>query len=119
VVTNTIRVVIADDEYLVREGARSVLSAVPGFEVVGTASGPDPLMALIDETQPDAVLLDVRMPPTYRTEGIDAALCIRSLHPRIGVVILSQYAEKATRPVRGPRKPARPQPVCVAGPTKP
>lgn len=92
-VTNTIRVVIADDEYLVREGARSVLSAVPGFEVVGTASGPGPLMALIDETHPDAVLLDVRMPPTYRTEGIDAALCIRSLHPRIGVVILSQYAD--------------------------
>lgn len=88
-----LRVVIADDEYLVREGTRSALASVPGFEVVGLASCPDELMAQIAATQPDAVLLDVRMPPTFRAEGIDAALRIRRLHPRVGVVILSQYAD--------------------------
>jgi DNA-binding NarL/FixJ family response regulator len=89
----TIRVVIADDEYLVREGARSVLSAVPGMQVVGVAADPTQLAALIDEVSPDAVLLDIRMPPTYRTEGIVAAQKIRVTHPHIGVVILSQYSD--------------------------
>ena len=89
----TIRVVIADDEYLVREGARSVLSSVPGIDVVGTAGDPKELMARIDETEPDAVVLDIKMPPTHRAEGIEAAHVIRDKYPRIGVVILSQYAD--------------------------
>jgi DNA-binding NarL/FixJ family response regulator len=93
VTSEVIRVVVADDEYLVREGARSVLSAVPGIDVVGVASSPDELMAVIDETRPDAVLLDVRMPPTYRTEGIDAAHRIRHRYPGVGVVILSQFSD--------------------------
>ncbi len=88
-----LRVVIADDEYLVREGARSVLSAVPGIEVVGLAADPPELMARIEETGPDAVVLDIKMPPTHRAEGIEAAHHIREKYPSIGVVILSQYAD--------------------------
>ncbi|MEW6154278.1 MAG: response regulator transcription factor [Actinomycetota bacterium] len=86
-----LRVVVADDWYLVREGARSALSTVPGVEVVGVAADADELMGVLEATQPDAVLLDVRMPPTHRTEGIDAAHAIRERWPSMGVVILSQF----------------------------
>jgi DNA-binding NarL/FixJ family response regulator len=88
-----LKVLIVDDEYLVREGARSVLSSVPGIEVVGVAGDPVELYAAIEITPPDAVVLDIRMPPTYRTEGIDAAHRLRVTHPGIGIVILSQYAD--------------------------
>lgn len=88
-----IRVVIADDEYLVREGARSVLSAVPGIDVVGLAGDPEELMAVIEEASPDAIVLDVKMPPTHRAEGIEAAARVREKYPDIGIVILSQYAD--------------------------
>ena len=91
--STTHRVVIADDEYLVREGARSVLSSVPGIEVVGLAGDPVELMAVIDDTSPDVVVLDIKMPPTHRAEGIEAAHYIREKYPKIGVVILSQYAD--------------------------
>ncbi len=91
--STTHRVVIADDEYLVREGARSVLSSVPGFEVVGLAGDPVELMTVIDDTSPDVVVLDIKMPPTHRAEGIEAAHYIREKYPKIGVVILSQYAD--------------------------
>jgi DNA-binding NarL/FixJ family response regulator len=90
---SALRVVIADDEYLVREGARSVLSSIPGIDVVAVAADPVELMARISETSPDAVVLDIKMPPTHRAEGIEAALRIRQEHPDIGVVILSQYAD--------------------------
>ncbi len=89
----SLRVVVADDEYLVREGARSVLSSVPGMSVVGVAGDPVELMARIQDTHPDVVVLDIKMPPTHRAEGIEAAHLIRDKHPRIGVVILSQYAD--------------------------
>src|SRR5919199_3405612 len=92
-VPEPLRVVIADDEYLVREGARSVLSAVPGIEVVGLAGDPSELMAKIEETSPDAVVLDIKMPPPHRAEGIEAAHHIREKYPSIGIVILSQYAD--------------------------
>jgi DNA-binding NarL/FixJ family response regulator len=92
-VAGDLRVVIADDEFLVREGARSVLSSVAGIEVVGLAADPSELMALIEELSPDVVVLDIRMPPTHRAEGIEAAHLIRQKHPSIGVVILSQYAD--------------------------
>lgn len=85
--------VVADDEYLVREGAKSVLLTVPGIDVVGLASDPVELMAVIQHADPDVVLLDIKMPPTHRAEGIEAALRIREEHPKIGVVILSQYAD--------------------------
>ncbi|MGH9188589.1 MAG: response regulator [Acidimicrobiales bacterium] len=89
----TLRVVIADDEYLVREGARSVLSAVPGIDVVGVAADPVELTAVIEACSPDVVVLDVKMPPTHRAEGIEAARALRENNPGIGVVILSQYAD--------------------------
>lgn len=90
---DALRVVIADDEYLVREGARSVLSSVPGIEVVALVGDPAALMRAIEHDPPDAVVLDIRMPPTFRTEGIDAAHEVRRRYPRTGVVILSQYAD--------------------------
>jgi DNA-binding NarL/FixJ family response regulator len=62
-------------------------------EVVGLAADPVELAALIDELRPDAAVLDIRMPPTYRTEGIVAAQQIRQTHPHVGVVILSQYSD--------------------------
>jgi DNA-binding NarL/FixJ family response regulator len=92
-VADSVRVVIADDEYLVREGARSVLSAVGGIDVVGLAADPPELMLRIEETSPDAVVLDIKMPPTHRAEGIEAAHLVREKYPHIGVVILSQYAD--------------------------
>jgi DNA-binding NarL/FixJ family response regulator len=92
-VAATLRVLVADDDYLVREGARSVLSSVPGVDVVGVAADPDELAAQIHETNPQVVVLDIRMPPTYRMEGIEAAHRIRSEHAGLGVVILSQHAD--------------------------
>ena len=89
----TVRVVITDDEYLVREGARSVLASVPGIDVVGVASNPAELYRIIETDPPDVIVLDIRMPPTHKTEGIDAARRIRGTHPRIGIVILSQFAD--------------------------
>src|SRR5437879_10484464 len=89
----SIRVVVVDDDYLVREGARSVLSSVPGVEVVGLAANPSELDERIVETSPHVVVLDIRMPPTYRMEGIEAAHKIRAEHPGLGVVLLSQHAD--------------------------
>jgi DNA-binding NarL/FixJ family response regulator len=84
---------VVDDDYLVREGARVVLSSVPGVEVVGLAANPAELDERILETLPQVVVLDIRMPPTYRMEGIEAAHKIRAEHPGLGVVILSQHAD--------------------------
>src|SRR5437660_4889195 len=88
-----LRVVVVDDDYLVREGARSVLSSVPGVEVVGLAANPTELATKIDETHPQVVVLDIRMPPTYRMEAIEAAHRILAEHAGLGVVILSQHAD--------------------------
>lgn len=86
-------VMIVDDDYLVREGARSVLSSLEGFEVIGLAGEPQELFGLLEKQRPDAVVLDIRMPPTYHTEGIEAAHQIREKYPKVGVVIVSQYAD--------------------------
>jgi DNA-binding NarL/FixJ family response regulator len=91
--TTPLRVLVVDDDYLVREGAKSVLSSVPGVAVVGTAANPVELMARIGETRPQVVVLDIRMPPTYRMEGIEAAREIREGYPDLGIVILSQHAD--------------------------
>src|SRR5256714_10848019 len=88
-----LKVVVVDDDDLVREGARSVLSSVPGVEVVGLAANPTELDERILETFPQVVVLDIRMPPTYRMEGIEAAHKIRAEHPGLGVVLLSQHAD--------------------------
>jgi DNA-binding NarL/FixJ family response regulator len=89
-----VRVVFAEDNYLVREGTAALLSASGEVELVSLASTYDELMTAVDEDRPDAVLTDIRMPPTSTTEGIDAARKIRVEHPEIGVVVLSQYAEE-------------------------
>jgi DNA-binding NarL/FixJ family response regulator len=89
-----IRVVFAEDNYLVREGLTALLATSARIEVVAVASDRDGLLAAVEEHRPDAVLTDIRMPPTGTNEGIDAAKRIRALHPDIGVVVLSQFAEE-------------------------
>jgi DNA-binding NarL/FixJ family response regulator len=87
-----VRVVIADDSRLLREGIASLLRG-EGIEVVGQASGPEELLAAVDEHGPDVALVDIRMPPTQTDEGIRAAHEIRRRHPGMGIVLLSQHVE--------------------------
>ena len=89
-----LRVVLADDNYLVREGITALLAEVEEIELVDSVGDPQSLLKSVREHQPDAVLTDIRMPPTHTTEGIDAAKQIRADHPDIGVVVLSQYVEE-------------------------
>jgi DNA-binding NarL/FixJ family response regulator len=89
-----LRVVLADDNFLVREGIAALLAEVDDVELVTGVGDPQSLMKAVKEHQPDAVLTDIRMPPTHTTEGIDAAKQIRADHPHIGVVVLSQYVEE-------------------------
>ncbi|MEX2421815.1 MAG: response regulator transcription factor [Actinomycetota bacterium] len=89
-----LRVVFAEDNYLVREGTSALLLASGEVDLVGTAASFDELLAAVEEHRPEAVLTDIRMPPSNSTEGIDAARRIRAEHPDIGVVVLSQFAEE-------------------------
>src|SRR4051812_37088148 len=89
----TVRVVFADDNYLVREGVAALLAETVEVDLVETAADPTTLMRAIAAHRPDAVLTDIRMPPTYTTEGIDAAKRIRAQFADTGVVVLSQYVE--------------------------
>lgn len=89
-----VRVVFAEDNYLVREGTAALLSTSDEVEIAATAESLDTLLAAVEEHAPDVVLTDIRMPPTGTTEGIDAAKQIRAEHPEIGVVVLSQFAEE-------------------------
>ena len=89
-----VRVVFAEDNYLVREGTAALLHASDDVDLIGTASALDELLRAVEELEPEVVLTDIRMPPTNTTEGIDAARRIRSDHPDIGVVVLSQFAEE-------------------------
>lgn len=82
---------IAEDDYLVREGARAAVAADPRIEVIGTASDAPELLRLLEDAVPDVVLLDIRMPPTFTTEGIDLAHHVRRHHAGVGVVVLSQH----------------------------
>jgi DNA-binding NarL/FixJ family response regulator len=88
-----IRVVLADDNLLIREGLERVLAAQAGIEVVATCSDLPSLQAAIDRDQPDVVLTDIRMPPSNLDEGIQVATRLRDTDPSVGVVVLSQYAE--------------------------
>ena len=90
-----LRVVFAEDNYLVREGTAALLAHVDELDLVATVADLDGLMAAVEEHRPDAVLTDIRMPPTHTTEGIQAARQIHAEHPDIGVVVLSQFAEEA------------------------
>jgi DNA-binding NarL/FixJ family response regulator len=87
-----IRVVLADDAALLREALAAALVAA-GFEVVGQAGDVPSLLTLIDRDPPDVVIVDVRMPPTHSTEGLEAAREIRRRRPGIAILVLSQYVE--------------------------
>ena len=86
------RVVIADDDVLLREGIASLLERSP-FEVVGLAGDVPDLMRLVREHRPGLVVLDIRMPPSHTTEGLDAAQAIRAEFPEIGILVLSAHVE--------------------------
>lgn len=90
-----IRIVIAEDNYLVREGAARLLAVAPGVEVVEAVADLTSLLSAVERLSPDAVLTDIRMPPTQTDEGIQAAQRLRQSHPTVGVVVLSQYIEPA------------------------
>jgi DNA-binding NarL/FixJ family response regulator len=89
----SIRVILAEDDFLVREGVRRVLETVPDVTVVAECGDGDELLAAVDENPPDVVLTDVRMPPSGADEGIRIAARLRATHPTIGVVVLSQFAQ--------------------------
>jgi DNA-binding NarL/FixJ family response regulator len=91
----TIRVVLAEDNYLVREGLHRLVDSEPDLEVVAVAEDLASLLAAIEQEKPDVVLTDIRMPPTGTDEGIRAAEELRTSHPDIGVVVLSQYDDAA------------------------
>ena len=86
-----LRVVFAEDDYLVREGTAALLGEIQGIELVATAIDLDSLLAAVDEHRPDVVLTDIRMPPTFTREGIEAAARIRASHPSTGIVVLSHH----------------------------
>lgn len=86
------RIVVAEDNYLLREGLQQLLELTEGVSVAAACGDYDELLAAVDQEQPDAVLTDIRMPPDHDDEGIRAALEIRRRHPHIGVVVLSQWA---------------------------
>ena len=89
---SVVRVALAEDNVLLREGVSRLVSANEDFELVGVASDLPQLLALVSEHAPDVVVTDIRMPPTGTDEGIRAAAWIRENHPRVGVVVLSQYS---------------------------
>src|SRR3954465_2489243 len=90
-----IRVVVAEDSLLMREGILQVLAHQPDVDLVGSCGDLDALTSLVDEQKPDVVLTDVRMPPDHSDEGIRFAVHARDDQPDLGVVVLSQYAEPA------------------------
>jgi DNA-binding NarL/FixJ family response regulator len=89
----TIRIALAEDHALLREGVARLLESEEDLELVGTADDLPRLFALIEQEMPDVVVTDIRMPPTSTDEGIQAARRLRQEHPHIGVVVLSHYAE--------------------------
>ena len=87
----SVRVVVAEDNALLREGIEQLISRQEGLELVGVAIDLPGLLALVDKETPDVVVTDIRMPPTGTNEGVQAATSLRDSHPNIGVVVLSQY----------------------------
>ena len=90
-----LRVIIAEDNYLVREGTRRLLEDSGGVDVLASVSNAEELLQAVERLRPDAVLTDIRMPPGHQVEGIEAAHAIRKKHPGIGVVVLSQHSDAA------------------------
>jgi len=90
-----IRVVLAEDHYLVREGIRRLIESQPELELIAVCCDLGSLLAAIEADPPDVVLTDIRMPPTGTDEGLQAAERMRVVHPEGGVVVLSQYVDPA------------------------
>jgi DNA-binding NarL/FixJ family response regulator len=101
-----VRVVIADDSTLMREGIATLLRRA-GVEVAAQASSAEQLLSEVEEHQPDVAIIDIRMPPTFTDEGLRAAHDIRARHPRIAIVILSQHVETGTATRLLAESPAR------------
>jgi DNA-binding NarL/FixJ family response regulator len=91
--TPRIRVVLADDNYLVREALGHVLVDAEGIDVVAACGDGDSLLRTIESERPDVVVTDIRMPPSNTDEGLQVAAAMREKHPGMGVVVLSQFAE--------------------------
>jgi DNA-binding NarL/FixJ family response regulator len=90
-----IKVVLAEDSYLVREGVRRLLESEPDIDLVGVCEDYDSLLEAIVSAEPDVLLTDIRMPPSGTDEGVRAAERLRQVRPTAGVVLLSQYADPA------------------------
>ena len=90
-----LRVVLAEDNYLVREGVGRLIGSEDDLELVAACADYESLLAAVGSHQPDVVVTDIRMPPTGTDEGIRAAAALRQSHPDLGVVVLSQYSEPA------------------------
>ncbi len=89
------RIVVAEDNLLVRQGLVSLLATLPALDVVGTCASLPELIEAVQRHEPDVVLTDIRMPPDHQNEGIRAAALLRESHPDLGVVVLSQFVEPA------------------------
>jgi DNA-binding NarL/FixJ family response regulator len=87
-----VRVAIAEDSVLLREGLARLLGEA-GFDVVAQFEDADALLAKVESSPPDVVIVDIRLPPTHNDEGLRAAIELRSSHPEVGVLVLSQYVE--------------------------
>jgi DNA-binding NarL/FixJ family response regulator len=90
-----LRLVVAEDNLLVREGLLSLVAVAPDLLAVASCSSLGELYEAVDREQPDAVVTDIRMPPDHREEGIEAARRFRTTHPRLGVLVLSQFVDPA------------------------
>jgi len=90
-----LRIVLADDNFLVREGVKLLIESVPDLELVATCGDYAALLRAVDKHEPDVVVTDIRMPPGGSDEGIRAAEELRGSHPTVGVLVLSAYAEPA------------------------
>jgi DNA-binding NarL/FixJ family response regulator len=89
-----LRVIIAEDNYLVREGTRRLLEDSGEVNVVAAVGNAVELLDAVERMRPQAVLTDIRMPPSHHMEGIEAARTIRARHPDVGVVVLSQHSDE-------------------------
>src|SRR5215218_148488 len=88
-----IRVAIADDDLLVREGIEHILADAANVEVVAVTADYDALMTAVERDPPDVVVTDIRMPPQHADEGVKVALALRKSHPATGVIVISHYIE--------------------------
>jgi DNA-binding NarL/FixJ family response regulator len=88
-----LRVVLADDNYLVREALKHLLDSDPRVELVATCEDGRQLAEAVEDQRPDVVITDIRMPPSHDAEGIEFANRMRVTHPEIGIVVVSQYAD--------------------------